>query len=476
MPAPDEVTVRALPDMQAFATATIAPTRSATVDGAMLPRWSSRTTLLPAVLAFGFGVAVPMAAAQSDGLRPLADASGLNFGAAVTLDELTTDPAYRRLVIDNVNMVSTVDEVDFGVVQPQPGVFDFTRGDALVEFADQESIAVRGHGLIESDGLPDWLVGGTWTAETLSAVLRDHVTSVVGHFADEYPGVVTQWDVVDDAFLPDGTLRDNIWRQVIGDDYIRIAFDAARAADPDAELFYDDFFDDLSVTQDAVNSGAAISPGATAERSSCDDIPKCVGVRGTISGLVDSGVPIDGIGLQSRLLSPEPVDLATFTTWIDELGLRWAVTEFDVPLPTTEIANPESLAFQADTYAKALGACIDSTSCDTFITWGITDRLPPEADVTGGSFGGALWVDTADAPKPAFDAMAAEFGPLEPVTATTAAAQEPPTSPPTTDPAETGSDDDSTVPGALIVGVGALALVGVTAFALRRRASGDPSP
>jgi endo-1,4-beta-xylanase len=441
----------------------------------MLTRRSSRATLLLAVLASGLAVGAVPATAEMDGLRPLADASGLNFGAAVTLDALTTDPAYRQLVIDNVNMVSTVDEVDFGVVEPQPGVFDFSRADALVEFADQESIAARGHGLIGSDDLPDWLVGGTWTADTLSAVLRDHVTAVVGHFADEHPGVVTQWDVVNDAFLPDGTLRNNIWHQVIGDDYIRIAFDAARAADPDAVLFYDDFFDDLSVTQDAVNSGVAIAPGATAERSSCDDLPKCVGVRGMISALVDSGAPIDGIGLQSRLLSPEPADLATFTTWIDELGLQWAVTEFDVPVPTTEIANPETLAFQAETYASALSACIDSSVCDTFVTWGITDRLPPEADVTGGSFGGALWIDAADAPKPAFDAMAAALAPPEPVPTTTPDAQAPSTSPPTTDPAATPSDGNSATAIALAVGIGALALVGVTVLVMRRRASGASS-
>ena len=159
-------------------------------------------------------------------------------------------------------MVSTVDEVDFGIVQPEPGVFDFDRGDALVEFADA---GVDDRSRVTGSSAPtDSRTGssnGTWTAETLSAVLRDHVTAVIGHFVETHPGVVTQWDVVDDAFLPDGTLRNNIWHQVIGDDYIRIAFEAARAADPDALLFYDDFFDDLAVAQDAVASGAAICTG-----------------------------------------------------------------------------------------------------------------------------------------------------------------------------------------------------------------------
>ena len=96
-------------------------------------------------------------------------------------------------------------------------------------------------------------------------MLREHVTTVVRHYADEYPGVVTH---------------------------------------------------------DAINSGAAMAPGATADRSSCDDIPKCVGVRQMIGGLSAGGTPIDGIGLQSRLLSPEPADLASFSTWIGDTPRR----------------------------------------------------------------------------------------------------------------------------------------------------------
>lgn len=447
-------------------TATIGSEPSTTVQTAMLTPRSLPVALLAAATAGALWAGA--ANAQTDGLRSAADASMLNLGAAVTLDALTSDPAYRQLVISNVNMVSTVDEVDFGVVQPQPGVFDFSRADALVDFAAAEEMTARGHGLISPNGLPDWLTAGTWTPETLSEVLRDHVTTVVNHFADEFPGVVTQWDVVDGAFLSDGTLRNNIWRTVIGDEYIRIAFDAARAADPDALLFYDDFYDDLAVTQDAVDSGDAISPGATADRSSCDDIPKCVGVRATLSALVAAGAPIDGVGLQSRLLSPEPVDLAVFSTWIDELGLDWAVTEFDVPLPITEVANPESLMFQADTYAGALTACIDAASCDTFVTWGITDRLPPEPDTTGGSFGGALWIDTADNPKPAFDAMATVLGPAEQVTTTVTQAPSAAT-PATTEPVPVGGESDDNAPIGLILGIAALAVVGVVVLVLRRR-------
>jgi endo-1,4-beta-xylanase len=390
----------------------------------------------------------------------------------VTTDSLADDDAVRELLVDNVTMLSSVDQFDMAVLQPRPGEFDFERADALVDFAADNGLTVRGHGLISRDGLPGWIVDGTWTAEALGEVLRTHVTEVVGRYAERNPGVVTQWDVVDEAFLPDGTRRNTIWQQVIGDDHIPMAFEAARAADPDALLFYDDFYDDLAVTQDAVAVGAAIVPGATAERSTCDAVPKCVGVEAAIGALVEAGVPIDGIGLQSHLLSPDPLDFSEFSAWIEQLGLRWAVTEFDVPVPATEVANPDALAFQATTYADALRSCVEATECDTFVTWGITDRLPPTPDTTGGAFEGGLWFDTADDPKPAFGAMAAVL--TEAAASATTATTEPagevaPT--PTTAGGDTQpppTDESSTAPTALVVAAVALVAV-VVGFALFRR-------
>ncbi len=430
-----------------------------------------RTRLPLALIAVGTAMStfVPVASAQGTGLRGAADAAELNFGAAVTIDALTSDEAYRNLLVDNVNMVSTVDEVDFGVVQPEPGVFDFTRADTLVDFAAANDMTARGHRLVTADGLPDWIVNGDWTAETLSQVLTDHVTAVVGRYAERNPGVVTQWDVVEDAFLPDGTLRDSIWRRIIGDDYLRIAFEAARAADPDAQLYYDDFYDDLSVTQDAVDNGVAIVPGATTERSNCADVPKCVGVQATVAALIAAGTPIDGVGLQSRIRSPDPVDMTQFPIWIEDLGLRWAITELDVPLPVTEIDNPESMAFQAQVYADTLSACVESTACDTFVTWGVTDRVPPTADSTGGAFGGGLWFDASDTPKPAFDTMATVLEQSSTVVATTeapstTAAAIPDTVAPTTD-----SDVDSGVVTGLVIGGLALCAIAAVIVLVRRR-------
>lgn len=438
-----------------------------------------RTFLLTAggALAATAGLIAPSGAdAQTDGIRPLADAADVSLGAATTV-EMLDDDAFTALLTDNVNMVSTVAEVDFGVIQPQQGTYDFSRADAIVDFAAENGMTARGHGLISRFGLPEWLVNGQWTAETLTAVLVDHVTTVVGRYAERNPGVVTQWDVVADAFLPDGSPRDSIWRQVIGDDYLPIAFDAARAADPDAVLFYDDFYDDFSVTQDAVDSAVPIVPGATTANSACDGVAKCVGVRAAVSGLVAAGVPIDGIGVQAHLLSPDPLDLTTFSAWIVDLGLEWAVTEFDVPLPITEIANPDSLAFQAAAYETALTACIDSSSCDTFITWGLTDRLPPEPPV--GAFGGGLWFDQDDVRKPAGDAVVGVLGEFVPTPTTEPATTlpfEPTVAASVPEVTTSGDGSSSNVAIGLAVAVTALAAIGIMIVVVRRRRSNSHDP
>lgn len=434
-----------------------------------------------AVLGLSFSAAAGAMQAQTTSLRPLADDAGVVLGAAVDSAGLD-DAAYRALLIDHVNMLSTRDQLSMSAVQPEQGVFDFSRADAIVDFAAEQSMTVRGHELIGPD-VPEWVRTGDWTAETLSQVLTEHITTVVRHYRNEYPGVVTQWDVVGDAVLPDGSLRPTIWQQVIGDDHVRIAFEAARAADPNAQLFYDDFFDDFAVTQDAVASGVALSPGASAERSSCDEVPKCVGVRDRVAALVANGVPIDGIGFQSHLSSPDPFDFEQFSSWVDDLSLRWAITEFDVPLPTTEIDDADSLAFQAAVYADALAACADAAACDTFMTWGITDRFSPIPFVTGGAFGGALWFDEADLPKPAFGAMADVLTERAPTTAVASTSTSVVTDASTsTAPSTTvigaddgsnpdSTDDPNTTFLAILIGGGALTLVaGIVVLVRRGRA------
>lgn len=90
---------------------------------------------------------------------------------------------------------------------------------------------------------------------------------------ERYKGRIYAWDVVNEAFNDDGTLRDSIWLRVIGPEYIELSFRWAHEADPKALLFYNDYG----------NEGLNPKPDAIYE---------------TIKRLKERGFPIDGIGFQ----------------------------------------------------------------------------------------------------------------------------------------------------------------------------------
>ncbi len=103
--------------------------------------------LLAAICFVGGSVAPTVSVAQSVSLRPLADAAGVAFGAAVDNEALDDGP-YRQLLADHVNLLSTRGDLSMAVVQPEPGVFDFSSAEAIVDFAVENDMTVRGHELI----------------------------------------------------------------------------------------------------------------------------------------------------------------------------------------------------------------------------------------------------------------------------------------------------------------------------------------
>jgi endo-1,4-beta-xylanase len=171
---------------------------------------------------------------------------------------------------------------------------------------------IVGHTLVWHNQTPAWVFqdakGNPLDRETLLARLREHVFTVVGR----YKGRINGWDVVNEALNQDGTMRQSPWFKIIGEDYLAQAFQFAREADPDAELYYNDY--DLELP--------AKRKGAVA----------------LISKLKASGVPIRAVGLQNHKLLDWPSiddEDATIRAFAN-LGLKVHITELDVDvLPRT---------------------------------------------------------------------------------------------------------------------------------------------
>jgi endo-1,4-beta-xylanase len=348
-----------------------------------------------------FALLLVVAALAGGCLRAPSVGAGLRFGYAVDPVPLATDPVYRAIVSADASVVTPENHMKWELIHPAPDRFDFTAADTIVAAAAAHDQTVRGHVLVWHRQLPSWLTDREWTRGQLVAVLRRHIHTVVGHFRRAHPGVVRQWDVVNEAFQADGTRRPTIWQEVIGDDYIELAFRFAHQADPDAELFYNDFFDNGYVVGEALQTGGPIGVGATAGRSSCDEVPKCVATRALAGDLVAKGVPIDGIGFQGHVLGTAPADYGELSEWTAPLGLDWALTEVDVALPANRGEDPAALAAQADAYVSMVGDCLGSVNCDTVVVWGVSDRDSWVPGATGGLFDHATLYDRDRHPKPA---------------------------------------------------------------------------
>ena len=304
------------------------------------------------------------AAAQDYSLRADADRVGLLLGGAVQSVHLDDAP-FAALTKRHVNTLVFENEAKWDTIHPEPHRYDFTKADRVAEFAQANGMKMRGHTLIWHVQNPPWLTSMNPSREEAMAILRDHILTVVGHFRERFPGLIVEWDVVNEGIDNDGTRRQSVWQRWIGDDYLDLAFRWAReAAGPDVQLFYNDFFDAGMVAlaeglgesfDDGDDPGPQFAPGATGPLP-CDAVVKCAEVKKLVTGMKERGVPIDGVGFQGHIASPAPSDYRGLTAWVGELGLRWAITELDVPDPSD--GSPAGTKHQADAYTTAVGACL----------------------------------------------------------------------------------------------------------------------
>jgi len=331
------------------------------------------------------------AAAGKNTLRSLADKAGIKFGVAVNTDLLASNGKYRHIVASQFSSVTPENVMKWEVVEPAQGVHDYAAADALVAFAHQNGQVVRGHNLVWHNQLPTWLTTGSFTPAQLRDILHAHIVDEVTHFK----GQIQQWDVVNEAFNDDGTLRQDLWynayQQLTGNggDYIADAFRWAHEADPHALLFYNDY--NLEFTGAKSNA-----------------------VYSFVQGLIAQGVPINGVGFQGHLDTQYGYpDLQVNLQRFADLGLQVAMTEVDVrtfvkqkpdgtytDIPLTR----DAAAAQVDYWVRTLQACLAVKACTSFTVWGVSDAYSWIPGVFTGEGAGLLF-DMHSNPKPQYFAV-----------------------------------------------------------------------
>jgi endo-1,4-beta-xylanase len=352
--------------------------------------------------------AVAAVGAQAPALKDLMP-EGILMGVAVSQGQVEgKDEVAAGLLARHFDSLSPENLLKWGPVHPEPERYDFAPADAYVAFGEQRKMTLIGHTLVWHNQTPAWVFAGKDGApldrETALARMRAHIQTVVGR----YRGRLKGWDVVNEAINDDaaGSLRKTKWREAIGDDYIAKAFEFAHDADPQAELYYNDY----SLTNPAKR--------ATAIR--------------IVKDLKARGLRVDAIGEQGHWLLDRPslAEIEATITDISAAGLKVLITELDVDvLPRdpgmygadlekkakykagTDLypggLPPQKQAELARRYADVFALFVkhrDKIGRVTF--WGVDDR---QSWLNGfpipGRTNHPLLFDRQGQPKPAFEAV-----------------------------------------------------------------------
>ncbi|MFE7269144.1 endo-1,4-beta-xylanase [Streptomyces sp. NPDC057623] len=319
----------------------------------------------------------PAAHAADTPLRDLAAAKGKVMGTAVTGSKLTG--TYGDIAGREFSALTPGNAMKWGSVEPTRGSFNWAEADQIVAFAEAHGQQVRGHTLVWHSQNPSWLTNGSWTPAELGQLMNDHIATEVGR----YKGRLATWDVVNEPFNEDGTYRQTLWYNGLGADYIAQALTAARAADPSARLYINDY------NVEGVNA-------------------KSTALYNLVKSLKERGVPIDGVGLQAHLiLGQVPSSMQQNIQRFADLGVDVAITELDIRMQLP--SDSAKLTQQAADYKAVMNACLAVSRCVGVTVWGFTDSDSWIPSTFPGQ-GAATPYDENYAPKPAYHAIAESLG------------------------------------------------------------------
>ncbi len=237
-------------------------------------------------------------------------------------------------------------------------VLDFTTAKAELDWAASQGMTIRGHTLIWHSQTPNWIfykdydINGELADRTLMLTRMENYIKDVFAWADtNYPGLFSAWDIVNEAIADNGGLRDSLWRQTIGDDYIEQAFAFARKYAPaDIELFYNDY-----------NSYQGLKQGYIIE------VLEPIAAAGNL----------DGVGMQGHIstsVKPE-LFIKALEKYANQLNVVIHVTELDIVMPNTPAAEYDQGAYHQNLFSTFIEAKKAGIPLESVSFWGLTDTL-----------------------------------------------------------------------------------------------------
>lgn len=233
------------------------------------------------------------------------------IGAAINDGQINgTDTLAISVLKSDFNTITPENIMKWMYVHPEPDTFYFDMTDKYVALGEKNNMHIVGHTLVWHSQIAPFM-----NEVKDSAVMVKYIENQVNTIVGRYKGKINTWDVVNEALNEDGTLRESIFLEVIGDSYIDQTFQLAAKADPDAELVYNDY--------------------------NLWKPKKRAGVVRLVKELQANGTKIDGIGMQAHysLEGPSIEDIENSIIAYAELGLKVSFTELDV----TVLPNPWDL-------------------------------------------------------------------------------------------------------------------------------------
>jgi endo-1,4-beta-xylanase len=302
-------------------------------------------------------------------------------GAASNNGALANDPTYVSTLANEFTYVTPENAMKWGTLQPVDAThWDFSQADAVVSAARAARQEIKGHALVWHQQLPPFVTDALAPA-ALQAAINANIDAVVGR----YRGKLRAWDVVNEAIDDSANLRDSVFSRAFGADYIPAAFKRARKADSKAKLFYNDY-------------------GIEVRNAKSD------AVYALVKGLVNSRVPIDGVGFQFHVdarFPPSTQAIVDNFARFAALGLSVNISELDVQIRNVVGTRVDKFALQKQIYHRVIAACAATPRCEAVTTWGYTDKYS-WIDTTFGA-DDPLELDESYARKPAYYAMVDAF-------------------------------------------------------------------